>query len=186
MYIYIVLWLSYSYFLCRFFSSKYCETANYIQQCESSDVFIYFLCKTLLGVAALFCFPTCFTYSPAVRWSCYWTEGGSKKQGLFESRPILGTDIWIIIENYARNKLRANFVVRGSQFVLCLHRVVTLRDSSIRVTNLRFSWLPRIGLLGMDCKPAGQRSTRNKYVAHWISWHLYLPALPQPTCNTHR
>ena len=41
-------------------------------------------------------------------------------------------------------------------------------DSMILVTNLRFSWLPRIGLPGMDCKPAGQRSTRNKYAAHGI------------------
>ena len=36
------------------------------------------------------------------------------------------------------------------------------------MTNLPFSWLPRIGLSGMDCKPAGQRSTRNKYAAHGI------------------
>ena len=44
--------------------------------------------------------------------------------------------------------------------------MVTLRELSIRVTNLPFSWLPRIGLSGMDCKPAGQRNTRNKYAAH--------------------
>ena len=52
--------------------------------------------------------------------------------------------------------------------VLCLYPVVTLLELGIRVTNLPFSWLPRIGLSGMDCKPAGQRSTRNKYAAHGI------------------
>ena len=52
--------------------------------------------------------------------------------------------------------------------VLCLHPVVTLRDVSIQVTNLCFSWLPRVELPGMDCKPAGQLSTctRNKYAAY--------------------
>ena len=34
--------------------------------------------------------------------------------------------------------------------VLCLHPVVTLRKLSIKVTNLHFSWLPRVGLPGMD------------------------------------
>ena len=62
----------------------------------------------------------------------------------------------------ARERTRAWFTVR----VLCLHPVVTLRELSIQVTNLPFSCLPRIGLPGMDCKPAGQRSTRNKYAAH--------------------
>ena len=64
----------------------------------------------------------------------------------------------------ARKRTRTWFTVG----VLCLHPVVTLRELSIRVTNLPFSWLPRIGLPGMDCKPAGQRSTRNKYGAHGI------------------
>ena len=62
----------------------------------------------------------------------------------------------------ARERTRAWFTV----CVLCLHPVVTLHELSIQVTNLPFSWLPRIGLPGMDRKPAGQRSTRNKYAVH--------------------
>ena len=59
----------------------------------------------------------------------------------------------------ARERTRVWFIV----CVLCLHPVVEL---SIQVTNLPFSWLPRIGWPGMDCKPAGQRSASNKYAAH--------------------
>ena len=62
----------------------------------------------------------------------------------------------------ACQRTHAWFTVR----VLCLHPVVTLRKLSLQVTNLPFSWLPTIGLPGMDCKPAGKRSTRNKYAAH--------------------
>ena len=53
----------------------------------------------------------------------------------------------------ARERTRAWFTV----CVLCLYPVVTLRELCIRVTNLPFSWLPRIGLPVMDCKAAGQR-----------------------------
>ena len=63
----------------------------------------------------------------------------------------------------ARERTRA-YMVYSSCFVSA--PVVTLRKLSIQVTNLPFSWLPRIGLPGMDCKPVGQRSTRNKYAAH--------------------
>ena len=46
----------------------------------------------------------------------------------------------------AHERTRAWFTV----CVLCLHPVVMLRELSIQVTNLPFSWLPRIGLPGMD------------------------------------
>ena len=70
----------------------------------------------------------------------------------------------LCMKQAARERTLAWFTV----CVLCLYPVVTLRELSIRVTNLPFSWLPRIGLPGMDCKPAGQRSTRNKYAARGI------------------
>ena len=36
--------------LCRCLSSKHCETANYIQQCEFFNVSVYFLCDAFLRV----------------------------------------------------------------------------------------------------------------------------------------
>ena len=45
-----------------------------------------------------------------------------------------------------RECTRAWFTVCG----FCMHTVVMLCDLSIKVTNFCFSWLPRIGLLGMD------------------------------------
>ena len=66
----------------------------------------------------------------------------------------------ICMKQAAREHICAWFTV----CVLCMHPVVTLRDLSIKVTNL--PWLPRIGLPGMDCKPASQHGTRNEYSAH--------------------
>ena len=81
-----------------FLSSKHCETANYIQQCEFLNVSVYFLRDTFLRVKGysisliqspqrVVLFPNLFYLLTSISVELLLNRG-SKKQGLFESRPI--------------------------------------------------------------------------------------------------
>ena len=81
-----------------FMSSKHCEAANYIQQCEFLNVSVYFLRDTFLRVKGysisliesprrVVLFPNLFYLLTSISVELLLNRG-SKKQGLFESRPI--------------------------------------------------------------------------------------------------